>query len=251
MLTQNELKYYSALQQKKYRQKEKKFIVEGKRLVEEVLKSKYKCELVIINESFSQKDNSMLTKINKGTKTEIITDKNFQKLTDTKTPQGIATVVSMLSSSIKISKDENMVVALEDISDPGNVGTIIRTCDWFGIRSVIVSPDSVDMFNPKVIRSTMGSLFHINVYESEDFYSDLSILKKEGRKILCSDMSGENIFTHKTEESAVLILSNEAHGPTEKLLKLSDEIITIPKYGNAESLNVASAAAVMIAELTK
>ena len=251
MLTQNELKYYSALQQKKYRQKEQKFIVEGKRLVEEVLKSKYKCELVIINESFAQKENSIINKINKGIKTEIVSDTIFQKLTDTKTPQGIAAVVLMLSSSIKISKDENLVVALEDISDPGNVGTIIRTCDWFGIRSVIVSPDSVDLFNPKVIRSTMGSLFHINVYESDDFYADLIKLKESGRKILCSDMKGENIFTHKMEESTVLILSSEAHGPTEISLKLSDEIITIPKYGNAESLNVASAAAVMIAELTK
>ncbi len=251
MLTQKELKYYAALLQKKHRQREHKFIVEGKRLVEEVLKSKYKCELVIMNESFAQKDNSMSTKINKDVKTEIISDNNFQKLTDTKTPQGIAAVVSMLSSSIKIAEDEHLIVALEDISDPGNIGTIIRTCDWFGIRTVIVSPDSVDLFNPKVIRSTMGSLFHINVFESDDFYADLIKLKKLGRKILCSDMNGGNIFTHKTKESAVLILSNEAHGPTESSLKLSDEVITIPRIGNAESLNVASAAAIMIAQLTK
>lgn len=251
MLTQKELKYYSALLQKKYRQRERKFIVEGKRLVEEVLKSKYKCELVIISESFAQKDDLMLTKISNDIKTEIISDNNFQKLTDTKTPQGVAAVVSMLSSLIKITKDEYLIVALEDISDPGNVGTIIRTCDWFGIRTVIVSPDSVDLFNPKVIRSTMGSLFHINVYESNDFYADLIKLKRLGKKILCSDMNGDNILTHKTKESAVLILSNEAHGPTETSLKLSDEIITIPRIGNAESLNVASAAAIMIAQLTK
>lgn len=251
MLTQNELKYYSVLLQKKYRKKENKFIVEGKRSVEEVLKSKYKCELVIMNESFAQKDSSMISNLSKEIRTEIIPDKNFQKLTDTKSSQGIAAVASMISSSMEISKDENLVVALEDISDPGNVGTIIRTCDWFGVSSVIISPDSVDLFNPKVIRSTMGSLFHVNVYESSDFYADLTELKKMGRKILCSDMNGENVFTHKIKEKAVLILSNEAHGPSEALLKLSDEIITIPRYGNAESLNVASAAAVMIAQLSK
>lgn len=251
MLTQNEFKYYSALLQKKYRQRESKFLVEGKRLVEEVLESKYEFELVVMNESFAQKNDSMKSKFSKITRTEIITDKNFKKLADTKTSQGIAAIVSMLSSSIEITKNENLIVALENISDPGNVGTIIRTCDWFGIRNVIVSPDSVDLFNPKVIRSTMGSLFRINVYESSGFYDDLIKLKKLGRKILCSDMNGKNIFTHKTKESSVLILCNEAHGPTEKLLKLSDEVITIPKYGNAESLNVASAAAVIIAQLTK
>ncbi len=251
MLTQNELNYYSALLKKKYRQRERKFIVEGKKLVEEVLESKYKCELVIVNESFAQKENSIKVKFSKTKRIEIITDKKFQKLTDTKTSQGIVAVVSMFSPQIEIIENENFIVALENISDPGNVGTIIRTCDWFGVKSVIVSPNSVDLFNPKVIRSTMGSIFHINVYESNDFYADLVKLKKLGRKILCSDMNGGNVFKHKIEEMAVLILSNEAHGPTEKSLKLSDEIITIPRSGNAESLNVASAAAVIIAQLTK
>lgn len=251
MLTQNELKYFSALLQKKHRQQEHKFIVEGKKLVEEVLASKYNCELVVMNESFAKKGTSMKSKFSKITRTEIIPDKNFKKLADTKTSQGIAAIISMQSSSPEIIENENLIVALENISDPGNFGTIIRTCDWFGVRNVIISPDSVDLFNPKVIRSTMGSLFHINVYESNDFYDDLIKFKKMGRKILCSDMNGKNIFTHKTKESSVLILSNEAHGPTEKSLNLSDEVITIPKYGNAESLNVASAAAVIIAQLTK
>lgn len=251
MLTQNELKYYSALLQKKYRQQEQKFIVEGKRLVEEALKSNYKCEVVIMSEFYAKKDHSTVEKFSKHLRTEIITEDNFKKIAETKAPQGIAAVVSIPSSPIKISKDEKLIVAIENISDPGNVGTIIRTCDWFGVKSVIVSPESVDVFNPKVIRSTMGSLFHINVYNSSDFYTDLVELKQKGRKILCSAMHGENIFSYRSKERAILILSNEAHGPTEEMLKLSDQTITIPKYGNAESLNVASAAAVIIAELIK
>ena len=248
MLTQNELKYYSSLKLKKYRQKENKFIVEGKRLVEEALKSKYKCEIVIVSKSFADKGN---LPIDKDIRIEVVSDKSFQKLTDTRSPQGIAAVLLMHHTPIKINSKEKLVVALENISDPGNVGTIIRTCDWFGVRSIIISPSSVDLLNPKVIRSTMGSLFHVNVWESDDFYSDLYKLKNNGMKILCSDMDGNNVFTHNDQGSHVLIMSNEAHGPTEKALNIADKIITIPKLGKAESLNVASAAAVMIAQLTK
>ncbi|NOX64756.1 MAG: RNA methyltransferase [Chlorobi bacterium] len=249
MLTQNELKYYSSLKQKKYRQKESKFIVEGKRLVEEALKSKYKCEIVIMSQSFADKNKQ--PGFSKPQRTEIINDKNYQKLTDTKSPQGISAVMLMFPAVLEISSDEKLIIALENISDPGNVGTIIRTCDWFGVRSIIISPGSVDLYNPKVIRSTMGSLFHINIFEPDDFYDDLLRLKKKGMKILCSDMDGKNIFTYKGKGNKVLVMSNEAHGPTETALKLSDDIVTIPKQGNAESLNVASAAAVMIAQLTR
>lgn len=249
MLTQNELKYYSSLKQKKYRQKENKFIVEGKRLVKDALVSKYECEIVIMSRSFADKNNPQ--SFSKHQRTEIINDKNYQKLTDTKSPQGISAVMLMFPAVLEISSDEKLIIALENISDPGNVGTIIRTCDWFGVRSIIISPGSVDLYNPKVIRSTMGSLFHVNIFESNDFYDDLLKLKKKGMKILCSDMDGKNIFTYKGKESKVLVMSSEAHGPTESALKLSDDIVTIPKQGNAESLNVASAAAVMIAQLRK
>ncbi|VAX22569.1 FIG011178: rRNA methylase [hydrothermal vent metagenome] len=249
MLTQKELKYFSSLKQKKYRQKERKFIVEGKRLVNEALKSKYECEIVIMNRSFADKNNQ--PGLSKHLRSEIVSDKDYQKLTDTKSPQGITAVMLMLPAGLEISGDEELIVALENISDPGNVGTIIRTCDWFGVRSVIISPGSVDLYNPKVIRSTMGSLFHINIFESDDFYDDLLKLKKKGMNILCSDMDGKDIFTYRTKGSSVLIMSNEAHGPTEDALNIADEIITIPKQGNAESLNVASAASVMIAQLTK
>lgn len=249
MLTQNELKYYSSLKQKKYRQKENKFIIEGKRLVEEALKSKYRCELVIMSQSFLDKNKPPA--FSRHLRTEIINDKSYQKLTDTKSPQGISAVMFMLPAVLGINSDEKLIIALENISDPGNVGTIIRTCDWFGVHSVIISQGSVDLYNPKVIRSTMGSLFHISIFESADFYDDLLKLKKKGMKILCSDMDGRNIFTYKGKGNSVLVMSNEAHGPTETALKLSDDILTIPKQGKAESLNVASAAAVMIAQLTR
>lgn len=251
MLTQFELKYYSGLLQKKLRKKENKFLVEGKRLVEEALKSDFECELIIINEIFLKRNNFTFKKNGKDLRTEIVSDKKFLKLCDTKSPQGIAAVLKIPDLPKQIKKDQRVIVALENISDPGNIGTIIRICDWFGIENVLVSGGSVDLYNSKVVRSTMGSIFHVNIIESNNFYSDLEEYKNDGFAIWCSDMEGENVFSQTISGKTILILSNEAHGPTDEIIRLSDKNITIPKYGKAESLNVASASAVMIAQLVR
>ncbi len=251
MLTQNELKYYSSLHQKKIRRKEKKFIVEGQRLIDEALNSELKFEVLIINEGYQKKTFPDLSKHKKNIRIEQISDKKFLKLCDTESPQGIVAVLNIPVTYLNISDNENLIVALDNISDPGNVGTIIRTCDWFGIKNIIVSNGSVDVYNPKVIRSTMGSIFNINVHGSSSLINDLMDLKSNGWTILCSDMDGENIFKQKEKKRSVLVLNNEAHGPSDEVTKIADKIITIPKFGNAESLNVASAAAIMVAELSK
>lgn len=249
MLTQNEFKYYSKLRQKKIRKIEHKFLVEGKRSVEEALNSRFSCELLIVNETYYRKDASLFERYKNKYRLEKINDTKFLKLCDTKSPQGIVAVLNIPSNTLNIKDNERIIVALDNVSDPGNVGTIIRTCDWFGVKSIIVSEDSVDIYNSKVIRSTMGSIFHTQVIESDNIYSDLQNLQQKGWKILSSDIDGENFQMLKNREKSVLVLSNEAHGPTDALVKLSDKIIMIPKYGKAESLNVASAAAIMISEL--
>lgn len=251
MLTQNELKYFSSLRQKKIRNEEKKIVIEGQRLVEEALKSQFECEVLFFNESYQQKSFSDFLKYTKDVRIEKISNNKFLKLCDTKSPQGIAAVISTPDKSVNINDNETLIVALENISDPGNVGTIIRTCDWFGVQNVLVGNDSVDIYNSKVIRSTMGSIFNINVNESDSFIEDLKELKRNGWTILCSDMDGENIFKQKRNNRSILVLNNETHGPSSDVIEIADRIITIPKIGNAESLNVASAAAIMIAELSK
>jgi len=251
MLTKRELKYYSSLNKAKYRKLEQKFIVEGVKLVNEVIKSDFYCELIIASESFSKTHSDILNTYKHFTIIQTITDNDFAWLADTQTPQGILAVVEIPLQRYIDETYKGTIVALENVSDPGNVGTIIRTCDWFGIKEVIISSNSVDIYNPKVVRSTMGSLFHIHIHVSENIYGTLSALKQYGKKIICADMNGKNLYTFEKNEASVLVFSNEAKGPTEKLIEIADTKITIPKFGNAESLNVATAAAIIISEFVK
>jgi len=255
MLTQKELKYYASLLQKKYRQEYHKFLVEGITLIQEAINSNYKCEIIISSYLYAQKNNDVLNQLrNQNLRTEIINQTLFEKLCDTKTPQGITGV--FLFPEINLNQRENilkekLIVALENISDPGNLGTILRNCDWFGFNNILLSPDCAEVFNPKVIRASAGSLFHVNFYEAANFYDRLINLKKSGYKIYCTDLDGKNIYEFKLSEKSIVVFSSEAHGPSDKLLEVSDLKITIPRFGNAESLNVASASAVVLSELSK
>ena len=253
MITRKELQYYSSLLTKKYRKTENKFIVEGKKSVMEGLSSNYECTIVFVTNNFREENEELIVSINKEQKRiETLKQKEFQKLSDTKTPQGIAAVFikpksEFLSTSFA---DDKIIVMIDNISDPGNLGTIIRNCDWFGIRNILFSKDIVDYTNPKVIRSSMGSVFHENIFENITV-SDLNNLKAIGFEILCADTEGENIFSYQSEKKKLLILSSESHGPSSEFEKITDEKITIPKIGDAESINVASASAVLLAQLTK
>ena len=250
MLTKNELKYYSSLLQKKHRNNEKKFLVEGQRSVSEALQSSYKCDLVIITQDYySVNKIDIEREIDPNLRIEIVSNSVFNKLSDTKSPQGIVGIFHTTPPAENSKPD--LAVALENISDPGNVGTIIRNCDWFGIKKAILSNDCADVYNPKVVRSTMGSLFHLDVGETENFYTTLKELQMEGYDLLCADMTGENVYEFKLNKKSVVVFCNEANGPTEKLLTLIDKKITIPKIGNAESLNVANASAVILSQLTR
>lgn len=149
-----------------------------------------------------------------------------------------------------LSFEDPLLVYLENISDPGNLGTILRTCDWFGIQNIFLSKDTSEIFNPKVIRSSMGSVFHIKICEDVAL-EEIAVLKKSGYEFLCGDLDGENIYDLKKDKQTLLFLANESNGPSNQLISIIDKKITIPGKGKAESLNVASASAIIIAELTK
>lgn len=253
MISKNELQYYSSLLTKKHRKSEKKFIVEGKKSVSEGLNSSYNCEIIFITNKFADEDNDAISELsNVRTKIISLKQKEFEKISDTKTPQGIAAVFakSELEFSSELLSNEKLIVMLDNISDPGNLGTILRTCDWFGVKNILLSDNIVDFTNPKVIRSSMGSVFHVNIFDNI-LADHLTSLKKAGFEILCADIEGENVFTYKSDRKKILILSSESHGPSKEFEKISDKKICIPKIGNAESLNVASASAVLLAQLTK
>ena len=139
---------------------------------------------------------------------------------------------------------------MDNISDPGNAGTILRNCDWFGVNEIILTKGSVEVYNPKTIRASMGSIFHLKIYREIES-SFLSKLKENGYKILVTDIKGENINSFVFPGKAVIIFSNESLGPSGEVMEISDDLITIPGYGMAESLNVASASAVILNRVRK
>lgn len=252
MLSKNELKYYSALQRKKIRHEEQKFITEGRRSVEEGLNSSYKCELVILSTHFRDNNSDFTGELVKyNLRIETISNNDFAHLSDTENPQGIAAVFEMPHSNKEKFGTTPLIVALENVSDPGNAGTIIRNSDWFGVKEILMGQNSVELYNPKVVRSSMGSIFHLKTLETDDLMDSLHILKSRGYQLVCADMDGENLFEAKPAGKCVVVFSNEASGPSPELLSMCDKVLTIPRLGKAESLNVASASAVILAEITR
>lgn len=250
MISKNEVKYFSSLLIKKFRHQEGKFIVEGLKTVEEGLNSSYKCDAVFVTHAFIDSFPDVITILKKkATRVLELKSIDFQKISDTKSPQGIAAVFykNYPKKNLNDLKDK-LIVLIDNISDPGNLGTIIRTCDWFGVYNILITDQSVEYLNPKVIRSTMGSIFHLNIYD-EIYANDLANLKSNGYQIICSDIKGKNIFTYQTNKKTLITFSNESNGPSETVKNLADDFITIPGKGRAESLNVSSAASIIIASL--
>jgi TrmH family RNA methyltransferase len=250
MISKNELKYFSSLLIKKFRQQEEKFIVEGLKTVEEGLNSSYKCEAVFVTPAFMDSFPDVIAILNKKSDRVLeLKSVDFQKISDTKSPQGIAAAFNKNypKKNLNDLKDK-LVVLIDNISDPGNLGTIIRTCDWFGLYNILITDQSVEYLNPKVIRATMGSLFHLNIYD-EIYENDLANLKSNGYQIVCADIKGKNIFSYKANKKTLITFSNESIGPSEMIKSLADDFITIPGKGRAESLNVSSAASIVISRL--
>lgn len=250
-VTKNQLKEIASLLSKKFRKEHKRFILEGKRLVEQGLSSKYLCEKVIATNEFIEENQGFINLIKvSGKPVEIVKTSEFKKISDTKTPQGIAAIVKIPEKQT-INYDEHLVVGLENVSDPGNLGAILRNCDWFGIKTIVLSEKSADIYNPKVLRSSMGAVLNLNIIGSEDFNETLNEFSNKGYTILTADMEGETLFEYSPKGKNIIVFCNEANGPTDDLLNLCDEKITIPKIGHVESLNVACASSVILAEFTK
>ena len=253
MISQSKLKYYSSLLQKKYRRDEKKFLVEGKKLVEEGLQqNRYPCEIIFITNEFKENNEEFIFSSLRNFQFEIIRTIDFNRLCDTQQPQGIVAVFQIPLNDEQPKLVSRKIIYLEEIADPGNLGTIIRTCDWFGFGQILLSKNCVELFNPKVIRASMGSIFHLSVSENIEL-PFLTNLKKLGFEILCSDLEGKIFSEIEKPEKVILCFSSEADGPSSALVAASDYQITIPKTcptarqeGNAESLNVASASAILL-----
>ena len=249
MITKAALKEYASLKEKKYRSSTGKILIEGKRLVEEALKSSYFCEAIVATENFlNSHDISFLS----SHEIHIVTEKEFKLLSDTQSAQGIGAVLEIpaFEDRIDILKSE-CILYFDEIKDPGNAGTMIRTAAWFGIKDIVLSQDSVDVFNPKVVRSSMGSIFSMNFIEDDNFYTKLIQARKSGYEILGADLEGENIFSYVPPGKIVIVVGSEADGISPALIKHIQTFVTIPRRGAGESLNVGVAASIIISQLRK
>jgi TrmH family RNA methyltransferase len=237
MVSKNQLKLITSLQQKKYRNANKLFFAEGVKGIQELLDSNFELEYL-----YTTKND--FSKVNKDLKT-IISDDDLKKISALVTANSCLGVFKMPAE--KPIVETGLILALDSIRDPGNLGTILRLCDWFGVEQVICSKETVDIFNPKVIQATMGSISRVNVN-----YIDLkAFLVETNLPIFGTFMNGENIYKSKLPKKGIIVMGNEANGISNEIEELIQNKVTIPRFGVAqktESLNVATATAIVFSE---
>lgn len=238
-LSKNTIKLITSLRQKKYRQKHNLFVAEGVKVVNELLSSSLKVFKIYT---------TSIDVLHKKSNVELITEDELKKVSNLKAPNKI---VGIFEIPIEKEIDTNdFIVALDEVNDPGNLGTIIRLCDWFGVKQLVCSKNTVDCYNPKVIQSTMGSLTRVNIV-----YTDLtSFLEKTNLPTYTADMDGENVYSAILPEKAVLVMGNEANGISKEVNNVVQQKLTIPRFGDiqqTESLNVATATAILLSEFKR
>jgi len=260
MVSKSKLQYLKNLSQKKHREKEGLFLVEGWRSVEEVCAALDEIEILVYTKEAkeNQRFGPVLFLAGKKSKERLeVSTREFDLIADTVAAQGIAAVVKKLSISFDtelqklLMKGQAFVVALDQISDPGNLGAIIRTSDWFGVEAIFLSKNCVELYNQKVVRSTVGSIFHLPILDCSDdgesFADVLGGLQKSGFVVFGAEVSGNtDIRTNVWPNKTVLVIGNEARGISPEIAKLLDKHIAIPKFGKSESLNAGVAAAVFL-----
>ena len=239
-ISNTQIKHVRFLQQKKYRQKYNQFIVEGLKSVDEFLKSTLLCVGVFGNEEVL---NRFVSEI-ESAKCFYANNKQLEQLTGLKSAQQVLAIFEKPHLGA-IDGAANVILALDDIRDPGNLGTIIRTADWFGYKEIVCSNSSVDCYNGKVIQASMGSLSRMKVH-----YVDLPQFIKEQNThtLVVADMSGENFKEFKWRNH-ILVIGNEGSGASDEIRDLMRAKITIPRKGEAESLDAAISAAILLAQI--
>ena len=239
MLSKGQIKLINSLSQKKYRQKNALFVAEGIKVIKELLNSNFELERL-----FSEAD-LFFTENNK---MQLLEANELKKITKLSTAQTALALFKIPQKKQTITED--FIVALDGVRDPGNLGTIIRLCDWFGVKQLLCSKDTVDCYNEKVVQATMGSIARVEV-----IYGDLAEeISKLDLPVFGTFMNGENIYETSLSSKGILVLGNEANGISDEIKQLSNHQISIPQFGetkNTESLNVATATAILLSEFKR
>jgi len=245
MLSKSTISLLKSLQQKKFRIEHGLFLVEGYKSVIDFANSAYQIVTIYYTNAIDPKLLKLLGKINFSE----ISLSDLEKISSLKSPQEIIAVVKIPDwPVINASALKNkFAIALDGIQDPGNMGTIIRTADWFGIQHIICSADTVDVYSPKVVQATMGSLAHVNIY-----YVELTeFLTSVNMPLFGALLDGSNIYKTDFGTEGLVIMGNEGNGLRPEIIKLVQKAVTIPRSGNAESLNVGIATAIFCSEIKR
>ncbi|MEJ8554067.1 TrmH family RNA methyltransferase [Tepidibacter sp. Z1-5] len=247
------IKYTKSLLKSKKRSQEKKFIIEGYRIVNQAMQCSAIIDYIMYNDEFLNKDEhkKFIQQLESDNyKLYKTTDKLFKEVCDTEKPQGIIAVVEYKEYSLddSLKEETDFIVILDRIQDPGNMGTIIRTADAAGAQCIFLLKGCVDVYNPKVIRSTMGSIFDMNIVNCTD--EDLDIIKNRGFNIVSSYLNTDNYYnTVDYGKQVALVIGNEGNGIKDEIIDKSDILVKIPIYGKAESLNAAMASGILMYEI--
>lgn len=245
MLSKSQISFIKSLHQKKYRKENGIFIIEGIKSIEEFTQSNYQIHSIYYLAQY----HSLLPALSANIKLFEVNNAELDKISTLQTPQGILALIHLPEPPVfDISVLKNtFTLVLDGVQDPGNMGTIIRTADWFGFKQVICSTNCVEVYNPKTVQATMGSLSRVNV-----FYEDLpSVLKNVKVPIFGAVLNGKSMYKSDWGKEGIVILGNEGQGISPEVMKLITNPVTIPRVGGAESLNVAISAAILCAEISR
>ncbi|MDB5278202.1 MAG: methyltransferase [Ferruginibacter sp.] len=247
MLSKTYAKYIQSLHHKKFRDADNVFIAEGSKVVMELLQSPvFSCQQVLGLQPWMQ-ENEMLIRASYNGPLQVIDDFELEKISALTTPNQVLAVFKK-SKQLLVNPKGKISLVLDTIQDPGNLGTIIRIADWFGVGAIICSDNCTDMYNPKVVQSTMGSLGRVNVV-----YTNISewLKKNEHIKIYAAALNGKKISQLKGITEAIIVIGNESKGISDEVMELCTEKITIPKVGHAESLNAAVATGIILSHIVQ
>jgi RNA methyltransferase, TrmH family len=252
MLSHNQIKLITSLKLKKFREEKQLFAAEGTKVVPELINGGFRIYSVYAKENWIAENSAMLSGKVDREKLHSVSDKELERISNLSTPNEVVALFEIPDKKLELSAlKSQLVLMIDEVKDPGNMGTIIRIADWFGIKTIICSENSVDIYNPKTIQSTMGSLGRVDV-----FYENLSVLLTENKDSLKLPvygalLEGENIYFKKLSETGIILMGSESHGISQNLLPFIDHKITIPRFGMAESLNVSAATAIIVSEFKR
>ena len=250
----NELiKHIKKLKDKKHRDESNEYIIEGVKLIEEAVKENARIKKIIVCEDTTRTYEIPTHIMYEIAKYECVyvTDKIFASITQVTNPQGIMAIIEKSDTDAQIDYTQDIIVALDDVQDPGNLGTILRTVDSIGLNQIIVSKGTADAFNSKVVRSTMGAIFRVKIIEVENLPQAIKEMRRHHFKLMVTSLQTDNSIYDIQFNKKIIVIGNESNGVSKEIQEMADEKAKIPMLGKTESLNASVAAGVVMYEYVR